>query len=429
MYNRGESLGKHEGRSSGVGKLKVRRRPMYDLNHPRIRAAAPLNKWCVHSYYTLCPYAPDGSGRLLLAAADLEGETGEVCVVSQKGELLHRFGKNKCESNFYHTGFWQTWSADARWVYYQGGTMKEPKIIKHHLETGSETVMEGDMEGAPPFGEPIVSGLLGMLYAAGYGDGHYDLKKAPVPFAQRSRHGLFRYQPSTSSTSLLLSVGDVLEMHPDREKLLSEDRRISGIPGQDDGLTLMCYCVRWNVQGTRCLFYFGNHCVDKKRGEPRLAYIFTADRQFRDIRMALDISYDKPGVHWSWHPDGEHLIGYGPDPDNHKTMCLAQVAWDGSDYRKISAHKSGGHPSISPLDYNLLVTDEGTAPGRVVFIDLRKDREVEAFTLPRTWGSDIPTGRNPFRVCHHPVFNREGTRVLVNAMPGRLSALYEISLG
>ena len=27
--------------------------------------------WCVHSYYTLPPYAPDGSGRLLISGVDL----------------------------------------------------------------------------------------------------------------------------------------------------------------------------------------------------------------------------------------------------------------------------------------------------------------------------------------------------------------------
>lgn len=29
------------------------------------------------------------------------------------------------------------------------------------------------MEGGPPFGNPITSGYLGMLYAVGYADGHY----------------------------------------------------------------------------------------------------------------------------------------------------------------------------------------------------------------------------------------------------------------
>jgi hypothetical protein len=48
------------------------------------------NRWCVHSYYTLCPYAPDGSGRLLLAGADLATNQGEVLILSSEGEVLDR---------------------------------------------------------------------------------------------------------------------------------------------------------------------------------------------------------------------------------------------------------------------------------------------------------------------------------------------------
>ncbi|WP_214628490.1 hypothetical protein [Paenibacillus agaridevorans] len=70
--------------------------------------------------------------------------------------------------------------------------------------------MEGDMEGAPPFGEPILSGLLGMLYAVGYGDGFFRPEEAPVPFMQRERHGLFRHSPDRGESDLVLSTADIL---------------------------------------------------------------------------------------------------------------------------------------------------------------------------------------------------------------------------
>lgn len=396
-----------------------------DLNSSGVRPINGIDKWCVHSYYTLCPYAPDGSGRLLLAAADLEGNMGEVYILSKDGAVLDKFGKNRCESNFFHTGLWQTWSPDAKHVYYQGGSMENPKIVRRELETGATSTIDGDMEGAPPSGEPIVSGLLGMLYAAGYGDGNYYPDQAPVPFAKRDAHGLFEYSLDPRASRLALSVGDVLAGHPERDRLLREDRLMKSRLGENDGLTLMCYCVRWAPTGERCLFYFGNHCVDKKRGEPRLSYVFTADKSLKDIRPALDLSFGRRGVHWSWHPDGVHLVGYGPDPENDRKTCLAQVAWDGSGYKKISSHASGGHPSISPVDYNLLVTDEG---GRVVFIDLTRDKEVDSFALPNAYGDKIPPGRNPFRVCHHPVFDRDGRTVLVNTLPGKNARLCEIEV-
>lgn len=386
--------------------------------------------WCLHSYYTLCPYAPDGSGRILISGADLKNNTGEVLVVSPEGKILNRFGKGQLHGGFYHTGFWQTWSSDAKFVYYQSGSLTQPKIIKYELATGKEWAIDGDMEGAPPHDEPIVSGLLGMLYAAGYGDGIYKPNEAPVPFQNRKEHGLFSYKFNPNIKETICNVEDILNSHPFKEKLLESEKEIKAVLGENEGLTLMCYCLRWNKDGSRALFYFGNHCVVRERKEPRLAYIFTVDREMRDIHLALDLSYGKRGVHWSWHPDGEHLIGYGPDPDNpdNKGMVLAQVKYDGTDYKCISKHSSGGHPSISPIDYNLLVTDEGTNPGKVVFIDLRTDTVVDSYTLPRVNGETEPYGRNPFRVCHHPVFSADGKKVLVNTLPGDNAVLCEINL-
>ncbi|MDF2921731.1 MAG: hypothetical protein K0R57_645 [Paenibacillaceae bacterium] len=424
------------GRTIKVKKSKeatIIKREAYEAE-PLFRMIAIPNRWCIHSYYTLSPYAPDGSGRLLLAGADLERGTGEVLVTDSSGSVLDRFGDSPLNSSFYHTGHWQTWGPDGKSVYYRGGTLKEPLMIRRELATGREDVLEGDMEGAPPFGEPIISGLLGMLYAAGYGENRYQPEQAPVPFSHRDKHGLFQYsfpnpgEAAGGGSKLVLSIQDVLERHPDRDKLAASDREIRERLGADEGLTLMCYCVRWNQDGSRLLFYFGNHCVVASRQEPRLAYIFTADREFKEIHLAVDLSYGRRGVHWYWHPDGEHLLGYGPDPEQEGGMCLGSVRYDGSGYKKISAHASGGHPSISPADHNLLVTDESTMPGRVLLIDLREDRVIRSLSLPRVYGAKEPPGRNPFRVCHHPVFSRDGERLLINILPGRHAALAELNL-
>src|SRR5690606_18183199 len=118
----------------------------------------------------------------------------------------------------------------------------------------------------------------------------------------RDRHGLFSVTFDPPVAELVLSTAEVLAHSPNRERLLAEDRRLQGRFGSGDGLTLMCYCVRWNTQGTRCLFYFGNHCVSPSRGEPRIASIWTLDRNFRELHLAADFSFGR-GVHWGWHPD------------------------------------------------------------------------------------------------------------------------------
>ncbi|MDQ0873650.1 hypothetical protein QFZ77_002309 [Paenibacillus sp. V4I3] len=398
------------------------------IDHPSIRPIQIQDRWCVHSYYTLSPYAPDGSGRILLAGGDLEKHTGEVFIVSPKGEVLDRFGQTALHSGFFHTGLWQSWSPDGKYVYYQSGTFNRPRIIRRELSTGTDLTMEGDMEGAPPFGEPIISGLMGMLYAAGYGYDRFQPKLSPVPFQMRGDHGLFRYSFDPNKKELALSTSEILERHPHRDHLLQSDQEVKQRLGSAEGLTLMSYCVRWNTNGSRLLFYFGNHCVDKSRGEPRLAYVFTADKDLKELHLAVDLSYGKQGVHWFWHPDGEHLIGYGPDPEDLSLLCLAQVRYDGSCYQRISKHCSGGHPSISPSDHNLLVTDTGTIPGEVLFIDVRTDQVIQSLFLPRVFGEKEPSGRNPYRVCHHPVFSPDGKKVLVNTLPNQYAVVCEIDV-
>ena len=387
------------------------------------------DKWCLHSYYTLCPYAPDDSGRLLFAGCDPDSGKGMVYISDKDGNIIDSFGENDTSSSFFHTGYWQTWSPDAKFVYYQSGTNTNPLIVKRNVETGEEKIMKGDMEGAPPFGEPVTSGFMGMLYAAGYGDGIYSPNKAPIPFQQRDKHGLFKFYTETGKTELALSVEEVIENHPHRDKILKADKDIKTLYGDNDGLTLMCYCLRWATNGNRCLFYFGNHTVNKIRKEPRIGYVFTADRNMNDIHMAVDLSFGRKGVHWSMHADGNQLIGYGPRADDPTKMALSLVNYDGSDYRKISDHASGGHPSVCPTDHNLIVTDEVSQKmGRVVFIDAKTGKETDDYFFQRQNVDKVPYGRNPYRVCHHPVFSKDGTKVLCNTLPGKYAQLVEIDV-
>ncbi|MFW6293680.1 MAG: hypothetical protein ACOC7V_15345, partial [Spirochaetota bacterium] len=228
------------------------------------------DRWMIHAYYTISPFAPDGSGRIIAAAADLDAPepTGEVVILDRDGVVIDRFGRNKATPSFWHTGFWQSWSPDARFVYYQAGTMMRPTVVRRELSTGEQVTVEGDMEGLPPSGEPGVSCSHGLLYAAGYGDGRYKPDQAPIPFQARDRHGISVVSFDPPKHELVLSTQQVLELHPDRDRILEAEREIKQRLGPEEGLTLMTYCVRWNPAGDRCLFYFGNHCVAKERGEP-----------------------------------------------------------------------------------------------------------------------------------------------------------------
>lgn len=399
-------------------------------DRPHANPLTVRDRWCVHGYYTLCPYAPDGSGRLLVAGADLEQSRAEVIVLSANGETLDRFGSVDVTGmpSFWHTGLWQSWSPDARHVYYQSGSLQRPTVTRRELATGEQITVDGDLEGIPPSGEPGISCSHGLLYAAGYGGGDYDPSRAPVPFQARDRHGISQLDFDPPAEGLVMSTQQILDDHPDRRRLMEADEQMRRRLGPNDGLTLMTYCVRWNPAGTRFLFYFGNHTVASKtsRGEPRIGYVFTADRALSEIRLAVDLSFGRRGVHWGWHPDNEHLIGYGPDPAEPGSTCIAQVRYDGTDYRRLYPHHGGGHPSICPSRYNLLVTDTGTNPGKVLFIDTDAQGVLAEWTLPRVFGQTEPPGRNPHRVCHHPVFDPTGRKVLINTLPGRHAGVAEI---
>jgi len=397
------------------------------LEQKGVRPISIKDKWCVHAYYTMDPYAPDGSGRILYAGTDLKTNRIRIYIASKSGEVLDEFGDGIAETSFYHTGAWQTWSKDSRYVYYQGGTMAKPLICRYDTVTRTEIRMEGDMEGAPPFDEPIISGYLGMLYAAGYGSGIYAPQNAPVPFENRDEHGLFKFNVAENKAELALSINQILDLHPNKQEILKSEQEYIAETGNKEGYTLMAYCVRWNRQGDRCLFYFGNHAAPSTHKEPILCYIFTADKELKDIRLALDLSFGRrKGGHWSWHPDGKRLVGYATTAEKKDQFSVCTVNYDGTDFKKISDHDSGGHVSICPTDYHLLLTDESTNPGRVVFINLTTDTEVGSYILPRVNGEKEVRGRNPMRVCHHPVFSGDGKTVIVNTMFGNHAQICEV---
>ncbi len=384
--------------------------------------------WCLLSYYTVCPEAPDGSGRVLMGAADLKEGKGYVAIMDKDGQLLETFGGVPLDQNFWHTGLWQSWSPDAKYVYYQSGTSYDhPAVTRRELATGKEIRMEGaDMEGAPTGDALITSGLLGMLYAAGYGDTCFHPEKAPIPFAQRDKHGLFTYDFETGKRELKLSVQQIKDSLND-PRLDAWDREQLEKTG--DLTTLMAYCLRWSPDGKKCMFHFGNHCVDRRRGEPKIMYILTANADLSDVKLALDLCGQKTGVHWSYQADCEHLIGYGWMPENPAKSCLMEVRDDGTEYRPLShALTGGGHPSRHPQYPHLLLTDRYQGKlSTVRLVDSRTGEVLWTMDQPEST-RPVEPGRNPSHVDNHPVFTRDGKGVWMNRMADDLSQLIRVEL-
>ena len=202
----------------------------------------------------------------------------------------------------------------------------------------------------------------------------------------------------------------------------------------------MIYCARYSRDGKNIMFHFGNHCTDRSRGEPHLLTLFTArcdENGITDVRPALDLNFERTGVHWSWMPDGENLIGFSnlADAGSVGDKAMAAVRRDGTDFRIITREAGyGGHPSKSPCA-DIYVNDsyvgkpDGTRAGKVSFYGA-DGHELESLEFPRCndEGFGIPRGRNRHFVCHHPVFNADGSRVLINTLPGKNAQLCELTV-
>lgn len=370
-------------------------------------------KWTVSSYYTLSPEAPDGSGRMVFAACDLDLGICSVYLFDAEGKILANFGHRKVESMFFHTGCWESWSPDSRYIYYQSGTLAAPSVSRYEIASGRiDTIRGVDLEGAPASGEPIIGGLPGMLYGAGYGYNVYNPSLCPVPFEERDKHGIFEFRLDGSSPRLLYSVNDFLEVHPKHDELLALDRELAKKYKRVCGLSLMAYCVRWDPAGENFLVYFGNHCVVPERNEPRVSHIFTGKRNSKTLEFAFDVS--GRGVHWSCQ-NSEKLLGFYRPENEEKASIYCYNTTDKGFEKLVTPKFSGGHPSLSPVNPYLCVNDESpeeclklwnTASGMVVDSIKLKCR------IPGLVQQG--TERNEKRCCHHPRFTSDGKYILSN---------------
>ena len=80
----------------------------------------------------------------------------------------------------------------------------------------------------------------------------------------------------------------------------------------------------------------------------------------------------------------------------------------------------------------MIVTDSRKTPdgqGQLLFIDKRRDEIKKCYHIPCKNREAVPPGRNRHFICHHPVFNADGSKLLFNVMCGENSQLYELDMG
>lgn len=370
-------------------------------------------QWTISSYYTLNPLAPDNSGRITLAACDLKTKICSVFVLDADGNILDNFGHRPAESMFYHTGSWESWSPDCRYIYYQSGSLAAPSVSRYDLVTGENKTITGvDLEGAPSFGEPIMGGLPGMLYGAGYGYGVYNPALCPVPFEERDKHGIFEFSFDGSAPKLRYSINDFLDFHPKRDELLAVDRELREKYNRVCGLTLMAYCVRFSPNGKHFIIYFGNHCVVSERNEPRVSHLFYGKTGSDELKFVLDMS--GRGVHWSVQDNGK-LVGFYR-PDSEEKQAIYQLDPISGELELVAApENAGGHPTLSPVNPDLCINDENSNR-RLILWNSKNHSPIAEIDLQCRVPGYVPKGavRDENRCCHHPRFTPDGKYILSN---------------
>ncbi|MNQ89660.1 hypothetical protein D3C85_1049750 [compost metagenome] len=220
--------------------------------------------------------------------------------------------------------------------------------------------------------------------------------------------GLYITDTATGSSSLLLSIRDMLEELHAKGKLNIEEYR----EGESYG-----FQCKWNPQGTRLLFVLRSFNVDQS---VRRNHVLTMRSDGSDVQLAIPAhEWAKGGHHINWTPDGEHLtMNLNIDGNG---LRFVKVRYDGEGLHKLLDNVPGsGHPTVHPNGIHLL-TDayqedtvsygDGTVPIRLV--NLVDGSETTLIRIPTMQPYD-----HTLRVDPHPAWDSSYTRIAFNAYVG-----------
>ncbi len=364
---------------------------------------------CIHRFFDTSPVSPSGRYIALFRLpyedhSPAAGDKGEVIVKDLRtGKTV--YSELTCGWEM-QLGANVQWGASDRELFFNDvdTTTWEAFAWKVDFRKGKKERCPGTVFMASPDGKKLLSYDLrkSRFAQAGYGvivpDSAVTRNIGPV-----SDDGVYLTDLEDGSCRMIASIRDIYEK--------AEPSIRTSNP---ENYEYYCFQVKWNPQGTKLLTTVQWTPLE---GGPRRRAVITMNPDGSDIRAAIT-----PGLWWlgghhiNWMPDGEHL-SMNLNVDGTEGVEIINVRYDGKELKQVYPLGSG-HPSYNPDGSPYIITDaysgemvcgEGMTPIRLINVAGQKESNLAEIQLP-------PIGNFELRVDAHPVWDRDGRRVIFNGV-------------
>jgi len=351
----------------------------------------------VHAYYDKSPWSPSGN-RLVFSSAEPE----EIIDVRNPSRRTERFYKSGGGHGYTDEGALYLMNADGR----NKELLVDDAVFTTHTGCVPTWIPE---RGTIAYGENR-HGFGGewRLYLV---DLETDERVALTDLFPRMVHPEGETMLCQSSRGVVVLDLDTL----DQEVVLTEEELFEASPhDSSEFYDPRVANLKWSPDGSE--FILRIRAAGRKIKE---LYLVDADGSNLRRVTAASTSFH----HHSWHPDGERLL-YG-DRNQDDEPRLYFTPEDALDEKElISEEPLGGHPSVNPTDHSKIVTDSyGGKFGEGVLLVDADTGEVEKLASLPTTSNHSHTGFHA-----HPVWNRDGTRILYNSDRTGTCNIYSLSL-
>ena len=371
----------------------------------------PIGQACMHTFFDVRPLSP--SGRYLAVTrlpfehrAPAPGDIAEVCVVDLEARTL---------TPVHRTGGWalqlganlQWHPTSDRFLYTNDLVNGRGVGVRIDLEAGEARTYAAPFYAIDPGGEAMFGPALDLLNRtqAGYGVPEPFLGRRPLCPGASANEGLWRTDLETGRVELFLSVAEIVAAQPDKD-LLRRGRNA-------------LFHTKISPDGRRLFQVLRSNDLPDRPGVWR-ARIVAFDADGGNLRLALPMeAWDRGGHHPSWLPDGERIL-MNLVPEGDSGLRFVRFRHDGTGMETVGTERGSGHPSLRPSG-RWLLTDAylnegfgsagGGAPLRLIDLEDGEEHVLAEIDCG-------PPGLGSRRCDPHPVWSRDGRRIVANAMVG-----------
>lgn len=393
--------------------------PRYTEFDPQVPVwcVTPGEGRCLHRFFDTSPVSPSGRYLACLRLPHEDrlprpGEEAAVVLVDLVG------GEERVVA---HTAGWETqmganinWGASDDELFFNDVDAQtwKPVTVKLNPHSGKSERFGRGIYHVSPDGKWALCSSLELMRRTQFGYGVVVPEEhVRINWEPREDDGLFLTNLETGDCRLLVSLSQLVELIPERERPAIANRCYYG------------FHAKWAPTGDRILFTMRGVAHPwalhfNTLGPPMHFYIFTLRPDGSELKCALDATFwNRGGHHINFYPDGSALsMNHTLDFDH---LRFVRCDLDGKNRRVLLNNVLGsGHPTIHPNGRNLLTDSyqhepmamgDGTTPLR--WLDLGTGEE-EHLARIRT-----AAGPGALRIDPHPAWLPGYKHIAFNAAP------------